>query len=74
MPLGLTNAPENFNRLMDDSFREVLDQFVLVLDEKQHNYHLHTCRAVADVRVWVGPSRPLSRRWRQDKGFYRLRE
>ncbi|HXI16600.1 MAG TPA: reverse transcriptase family protein, partial [Chloroflexota bacterium] len=49
MPMGLTNAPAEFMRLMEDTFREELDKFVLVfLDDilifsksfEEHEQHI----------------------------------
>ena len=50
MPFGLLNAPTTFNRLMNDTFREFLNQFSLAFfddilvyprDQKERDHHLH---------------------------------
>ena len=54
MPLGLTNAPETFQRLMNSVFYEFLDKFLgvylddLLVYSKSLEDHVHHLRLVLD--------------------------
>src|SRR3954470_15294793 len=67
MPFGLTNAPATFQTLMNDIFRDKLDQYVLVYlddiliyskDKAEHLTHLEqVCQVLREHKLYCKPKK-----------------